>query len=169
MSLMVAKILGLALLAALVGACLGWWVARRHLEEMSLEHSRQRNDWAQWRQELDRRLAERPSPDWTPVMHRLGALEKAIGGIRLPTPEPTNLRPVLDAVASLRRPDLQAVNLEPLHARLLAVEDAIRRIHIPAPRETDLSPLMASLLQLQRMVGALRLPPPAGTSAESGP
>lgn len=167
MSLLVVKIAGLALLAALLGACLGWWMARRHLQELALEHARQRADWAQWRQELDRRLAERQSPDFTPVMHRLGALEKAVGGIRLPTPEPINLRPVLDAVASLRRPDLQPVNLEPLHARLLAVEDSIRRIHIPVPRETDLSPLMASLLQLQRMVGAQRQPPAAGAIPET--
>ena len=162
MSPMVAKISALMLLAALLGCVLGWWVARRHLQELSLERARQQHEWAQWRQELDRRLAERSAPDWTPVMHRLGALEKAIGGIRLPTPEPINLRPVLDAVASLRRPDLQPINLEPLHARLLAMEDAVRRIHMPVHRETDLSPLMASLLQLQRMVGAL------GTAAAPG-
>ncbi len=158
MSYLLVQMAVLMLLATLLGGMVAWWLAKQRIADLLAERTRLHEECAQWRRQIERQLAEPPGPDWTPVMHRLGALEKAIGSIRLPTPEPINLRPVLDAVASLRRPDLQPINLEPLHARLLALEDSIRRLHLPTPREADLQPLMASLLQLQRAVAALRGP-----------
>lgn len=176
MSLLFAQMAFLLLLAALLGGVCAWWLAQRRLQAVSADHTQLQNEWAQWRQLIDHRLAERPDPDWTPLMHRLGAIEKAVSSIRLPTPEPTNLRPVLDAVASIRMqppPVIPAAQLEPLHGRLLsmethlaalfsrlgAVENRLANLRIPEPMAApNLQPLMASLLELQRAVAALRVP-----------
>ncbi len=156
MSLLLAKIALLMLVAAGLGGLVAWWLVRRQLQAMAAEQARHQADWALWRQQIDRRLDERPEPDWSPLMHRLTALEKAVSGIRLPTPEPTNLRPVLDAVASIRWPEVPKVNLEAVQARLLAIEESIRGT---AQAASSLQPLMASLLELQRAVAAIRIAP----------
>lgn len=174
----------LLLLAALLGGLAAWWLAQRRLQAVNAGHTRLQTEWAQWRQLVERRLAERPDPDWTPLMHRLGAIEKAVGSIRLPTPESTNLRPVLDAVAAMRvqaPPVFPAAQLDPLHARLLsiethlsalfsrlgAVENRLAHLRIPEPMAApNLQPLMASLLELQRAVAALR--GPAAGAADGG-
>ena len=135
-----AKLALLMLGSALLGGLCAWWLARRHFErrfELHLadgaaEHQRLQAEWVQWRQQVDRRLAAPADPDWTPLLQRLGAVEKALHGIRLPTPEPTNLRPVIDAVASMRVPSTAAV---------------------------DLQPMMTGLMELQRAVATLRMPP----------
>ena len=142
-------------LATLCGGFIGWWLQHRRLVELRLEHSKQQYEWVQWRRHIERRLAEPPAPDWTPVLHRLGGVEKAILGIRFPSPEPTNLRPVLDAIASIRMPEAPAVNLEPLHNRLLGLEDAVRRIGITPPaavKEIDLSGLLSRLASVESIV-----------------
>ncbi len=131
-----AKLALLLLVAALLGGLCAWWLAQRrferHMADVAREHQRRQDEWAQWQQLVDRRLAAAAEPDWTPLLQRLGAVEKAINGIRLPTPEPTNLRPVMDAVASIRQP------------------------RVPA---ADLQPMMTGLMELQRAVAALRVPP----------
>ncbi len=184
MSLLFAQMAFWLLLAALLGGVCAWWLAQRRLQALNAEHTRLQNEWVQWRQLIERRLAERPEPDWTPLMHRLGAIEKAVGNIRLPTPESTNLRPVLDAVASIRLqapPVFPAAQLDPLHARLLsiethlsglfsrlgAVENRLAHLRLPEPMAApNLQPLMASLLELQRAVAALR--GPAAGAADGG-
>lgn len=128
MSVLLAKVTLLMLAASLLGGLLAWWLVRRDFKALAAEQARHEGDWALWRRQLDRRLVERTAPDLTPLLHRFGAIEKAIGSIRLPTPEPTNLRPVLDAVASIRLPEGLKANLDPLHARLLALEGAINGI-----------------------------------------
>lgn len=128
MSVLLAEVTLLLLAAALPGALLAWWLVRRDFKALAAELARHEGDWGLWRQQVDRRLAERADPYLTPLLHRLSAIEKAVASIRVPTPEPTNLRPVLDAVASIRLADGLKANLEPLHARLRALEGAINGI-----------------------------------------
>lgn len=149
MPFLFAKISFLLLLSAVLGGMVAWWLASRHFGQVGVELKAQQDEWRQWRSQIDRRLGERPEPDWTPLLQRLGSLERAVGSIRLPVPESTNLRPVLDAVASLRLHDAPVVNLEPLHARLLALEDSLRR-HAPVAAQSldatvDLSPVLSRL------------------------
>ena len=166
MSFLLAKISFLLLLAALFGGLFGWWLARRHFEDVTAHHAQLQDEWRQWRSQIERRLGEPTEPDWTPVMQRLGSIERAIGSIRLPAVEPTNLRPVLDAVASIRLPPAQErppLDLAPVISRMAQLEAAVRGIVIPAPvhtnvAATDLQPLMANLLELQRAVAALHAP-----------
>ena len=167
MPLLISKIAFLLMLGAVLGGLFAWWLAHRHFEDVTVEHTRLHEEWRQWRSQIERRLGERPAePDWSPLVQRMGAIERAIGGIRFPAPEPTNLRPVLDAVASIRLPSptaAQPVNLEPLISRVTQLESTVRSIVIPAPVHTtlaapDLQPVMASLLELQRAVAKLRPP-----------
>jgi hypothetical protein len=125
MSVWSVKVSLLLLTAALLGGLLAWWLVRRDLRTMAAEQARHHADGASWRQQTDRRLAARSDPDLTPLMDRLAAIEKALGNIRLPTPEPINLRPVLDAVASIRLHDPLKATLDAMHVRLLALEMAI--------------------------------------------
>ncbi len=155
----------LLLLAALSGAAVAaWWLGRR-FQQASAEQARQQAEWQTWRLQIERRLAERREPDLTPLVQRLAGLEKAVGSIRLPTPEPTNLRPVLDAIASIRLPAAPAVNLEPLHNRLLGLEDAIRQMGtpaatpapaVPAAREAELAGVVAQLGAIEQQLARLR-------------
>lgn len=158
MSPLLAEIAFLMVLALLCGGFIGWWLQRNRLEQLSREHQQQQEEWGQWRRLVERRLAEPPAPDWTPVLQRVGGVEKAVAAIRFPSPEPTNLRPVLDAVASIRMPEAPAVNLEPLHNRLLGLEDAIRRIGIAptaAAQGMDLSDVLSRLASLESSVKAV--------------
>jgi uncharacterized protein HemX len=155
MSFLLAEVAFLLALAILCGGFVGWWLQRRRLVEQSQEHQQLQEDWGLWRRHIERRLAEPPVPDWTPMLQRLGAVEKAIGAIRFPSPEPTNLRPVLDAIASVRMPEAPAVNLEPLNNRLLGLEDAIGRIGVtPAatPQAVDLSDVLSRLASVESCV-----------------
>ncbi len=145
------------LLAALVGGFgTALWMRQRLAQTAALQ-AQEAELWGTWRAQVEKRLAERREPDWTPVLQRLGALEKAIGNVRLPTPEPTNLRPVLDALASIRLPVPPAVNLDPLHTRLLGLEDAIRLQGAPAAnRGGDLSGVLARLTEIEQHLARLR-------------
>jgi uncharacterized protein HemX len=159
---MSASLVLLLLLAALLGGAVAAWWVRRSAQQASAEQARQQVEWDTWRLQIERRLAERREPDLTPLVQRLAALEKAVGSIRLPTPEPTNLRPVLDAIASIRLPAAPAVNLEPLHNRLLGLEDAIRIMGTPtaapapAAREADLAGVVARLGAIEQHLARLR-------------
>jgi hypothetical protein len=156
MSFLLAKMAFWLLFAALFGGLIAWWLTQRHFVGLSTEQRRQQGEWNEWRQHIEQRLAQPAQPDWAPVMQRLGQLDQAINGIHLPVPEPTNLRPVLDAVATLRMPEVAPVNLEPLNMRLQALEHAVKQIVIPASAAApNLQPLMASLLELQRAVAVL--------------
>ncbi len=166
MSVLLAKVTLLMLAASLLGGLLAWWLVRRDFKAVAAEQARHEGDWALWRQQFDRRLVERTDPDLTPLLHRLGEIEKTIGSIRLPTPEPTNLRPVLDAVASIRLPEGLKANLDPLHARLLALEGAIKGIAATAalpPTESGpstLTGLAGRLDAIEARLAELRPPGP---------
>ena len=178
MSSVSAQLVFLLLASALLGGLCAWWLAQRRFDrcvaDAAAERQRLQDDWGQWRQQMDHRLAAPTGPDWTPLLQRLGAVEKAVHGIRLPTPEAINLRPVIDAVASMRLPGPSAVDLQPLHARLQALESdlavvlshlgaletRLSNLRLPEPTAApNLQPMMTGLLELQRAVAALRMPP----------
>lgn len=163
MSLLIAQIALLMLVSALLGGVVAAWLVRRSLQALTDEQVRQHGAWTQWRQQIEQRLAERPEPDLAPLVQRLAALEKAVGGIRLPTPEPTNLRPVLDAVASIRLPEPPKPNLEPLNARLLQLEEAVKATAMPASmlaKEVELTALISRLGAIENQLSRLRMPDP---------
>lgn len=80
MTLLLAKIIGLLVLAALFGAWLArWWLLRRY-EDVTLQYTSWQNDWASWRKGLEARLspAGRGGVDMAPLLARLDAIESAI-------------------------------------------------------------------------------------------
>lgn len=80
MTLLLAKIIGLLVLAALFGAWLARWWLLRHYEDVTLQYASWQNDWAQWRKGLEARLspAGRSGVDLAPLLARLDAIESAI-------------------------------------------------------------------------------------------
>lgn len=103
MTLLLAKIIGLLVLAALFGAWLARWWIMRHYEDVTLQYTSLQSDWASWRKSLDNRLspAGRSGIDLAPLLARLDAIESAIARMQLsreaapsppPTPEPTRRR-----------------------------------------------------------------------------
>lgn len=102
MGFLLAKILFLLIVAAAAGALLAWWWFRRHYEDVTFEYSRSREEWDSWRRGFEERLAARPEVDLRPLREQLAALEQAVRAIEIPQPRPTDLTPVLAAVAALR-------------------------------------------------------------------
>lgn len=102
MGFLLAKILFLLIVAAAAGALLAWWWFRRHYEDVTLDYSRAREEWDSWRVSFEERVAARPEVDLRPLLRQLGALEQAVRAIEIPQPRPTDLTPVLAAVAALR-------------------------------------------------------------------
>jgi hypothetical protein len=102
MGFLLAKILFLLIVAAAAGALLAWWWFRRHYEDVTFEYSRSREDWDSWRRSFEERLAARPEVDLRPLRAQLAALEQAVRAIEIPQPRPTDLTPVLSALAALR-------------------------------------------------------------------
>jgi predicted flap endonuclease-1-like 5' DNA nuclease len=160
MSFLLAKILLLLLLAALLGAWLTRWWLRRHYEDVSVEYIGLREDWARWRKGLDEKLG-RPPVDLEPLAGRLSVLERAVRGIDIPQPQPTDLSPVLAAVSAIRMPEVPRVDLAPLADRLGALEQRVAAIRMPEPTPpTDLSPVLQRLADVQQRVGAIVIPAP---------
>jgi hypothetical protein len=104
MGFLLAEILFLLIVAAAAGALLAWWWFRRHYEDVTFEYSRSREEWDSWRRSFEERLAARPEIDLRPLREQLAALEQAVRAIEIPAPRPTDLTPVLAALAALRPP-----------------------------------------------------------------
>ena len=164
MSYLLAKIVFLLLLAAVLGGCFAWWLLRRRFEDVTVQHTSVQRDWAAWRQGLDAKLAHPPVVDLDPVNTRLQSLEAGVRAIEIPRHVPTDLSPVLAAVAAVRiPPPAPPVDLAPVQTRLVDLEKLVRGIVIPAPKEPDLSAVVARLASLESHVTGLRMPeaPPA--------
>ncbi len=162
MSYLLAKIVFLLLLAALFGAWLAWWAARRRYEDVTVEYTSWQSDWARWRKSLDEKLANPPVANLEPVLARLHSLEADVRGIHIPHHTPTDLSPVLSAMAALRMPEpTPPTDLAPLQSRLGALDAFVRGIIIPPPKEPDFAPLLARLDGLESRVGGIRMPEPA--------
>lgn len=102
MGFLLAKILFCLVVAAAAGALLAWWWFRRHYEDVTFEYSRSREEWDSWRRSFEERVAARPEVDLRPLLQRLAALEQSVRAIEIPQPRPTDLTPVLAALAALR-------------------------------------------------------------------
>src|SRR5690348_7375599 len=110
MSFLLAKILFLLVLAAACGAGFAYWWFRRHYEDVTLEYSRSREEWAAWRLGFEERLAARPAMEKRlpaiehalfPVQTRLDELESAVRAFHVPPPQTLDLTPVLEALGTL--------------------------------------------------------------------
>ncbi|MGH8132938.1 MAG: hypothetical protein ACRETP_06855, partial [Steroidobacteraceae bacterium] len=172
------------------GAFAYWWFRRRY-QDVTPEYTRGRQEIEEWRRGFEERLAERPPVDLHPLSRQVAALDAAVRAMHIPQPEPTDLRPVLDAIAGIRMPervDLAPVQLRldtlesrvaelrmpepspapdftPLERRLAALEDAVRSIQVPPAQTVDLSLVLERLGTLQSRV---ENPPPPGVEVRDG-
>jgi predicted flap endonuclease-1-like 5' DNA nuclease len=169
MGFLLAKILILLAVAAVGGALFAYWWFRRHYEDITLEYTRSRDEWSNWRRSFEERLAARPAVDLHPLSQQLAGVDAAVRAINIPQPQATDLGPVLSAVervdlaplqarlevieqriSSLRMPDTPAaVDLAPTLARLESLEQAVRAIHVPPAQPVDLSPVLERLSAMQ--------------------
>ncbi len=175
MGFLVAKILFLMALAAASGGLLAYWWFRRHYEDVTLDYTRGREEWAAWRRGFEERLAARPSVDLEPVTAQIEAVHGAVSEL----PPAPDLAPLQGRVDELARrigeiripaaPDLAPTEqrlmaiehaLFPLQTRLDELESAVRALRVPESRTTDLTPVLAHLAALQA-----RLENPAAASA----
>ena len=74
MGFLLAKILVLLVIATVCGALFTYWWFRRHYEDITLEYTRSRTDWADWRRSLEARLSARPEADVAPLREQLQAV-----------------------------------------------------------------------------------------------
>jgi hypothetical protein len=153
------QIVFLLLIAALLGGCFAWWLARRRFRNLSAEYAQMRGDWSQWRRDFEARLGERPQHDLAPVLAQLRAVEAAIGGIRLPEYEAPDLTPVLDAVGAIHIPVVEPVDLAPIESRLAKLAAALAAIRIPeAARPVDFAPVYGRIDRLEHAVRSIVIP-----------
>lgn len=191
MAFLLLKIIGLLLLAALFGALLmRWWLQRQQVD-ITTEYTAMQGDWMQWRRALDQRLAGLQGADLSPLLSRLGDVERAVQGIELPRPAPTDLSPVLARVAEVEQavraiklpqarevdlgPVLTAVgairmpavpppvDLAPLQQRVQALDARIAALRMPEAQTVDLMPLTSRLAEVERAVKSIELPKPVAT------
>jgi predicted flap endonuclease-1-like 5' DNA nuclease len=154
MGFLLAKILLLLAAAAAGGALFTWWWFRRHYEDVTLEHTRSREEWQAWRLGFEERLAQRPEVDLEPLLVRLTGLEAAVQRIDLPTLAPTEKR--LTAIEHA---------LFPVQTRLDALESAVRSVHIPPAQTIDLGPVLE---RLEALRSRLEAPPRPGVAVREG-
>jgi hypothetical protein len=77
MGLLLTKIAGLLVLAAVFGAWLArWWMLRRY-EDVTTQYTAWQRDWVNWRNGLDARLGLSQRPDMQVLMARLDAIERS--------------------------------------------------------------------------------------------
>jgi predicted flap endonuclease-1-like 5' DNA nuclease len=130
MGFLLAKILLLLIAAAVCGALLAWWWFRRHYEDVTVEYTRSRAEWAAWRQDFEERLAARPPLDLEPLagqlQKRLDEIERRIGDIPMP-----QLPPAPDLAPTEKR--LMAIEhaLFPVQTRIDQLESAVRALRVP--------------------------------------
>ena len=141
MGFLLAKILLLLAVAAVCGALFSYWWLRRHYEDVTLEYMRSRDEAVAWRHGFEERLE---------------ALDAAIRGIRIPQAQPSDLTPVLNAVAAIRIPEPRpAPDLSPIDKRLTAIEHALFPVQTrldelaSAVRGVNLMPVLERLDALQ--------------------
>jgi uncharacterized protein HemX len=147
MGFLVAKILFLLVLAAACGAALAYWWFRRRYEDITVEYARWREQLSAWRSGFEERLAARPEVDLQPLWEQVASVDEAVRAI--PEPRPTDLTPVLDAIARIRIPE--RVDLAPVQLRLDNLESQVAGLAAPAP-PVDLGPALERLARLEQTV-----------------
>jgi predicted flap endonuclease-1-like 5' DNA nuclease len=168
MGLLLAKTLGLMLVAAACGAWFAYWWFRRNYQDVTLEYTHWREEWDAWRHAFEERLAARPPADLTPLSEQVAAVDAAVRDIHIP--KPPDLAPVLSAVAAIPLP--QRVDLNPVLSRLESVEKRLGELLLREP--ADLEPVLGQLAVLQsrldgRHAAPAAAPAPAQASAEAEP
>jgi hypothetical protein len=149
MGFLLAKIVILLALAAACGALLAWWWFRRHYQDVTLEYTQSRDEWAAWRGSFEERLAARPGVDLEPLTGRLAALEGAVQTLGTPAPD---LRPTEKRLMAIEHA------LFPVQTRLDELESAVRGFHVPPPQALDLTPVLERLAALESRLENPRAP-----------
>lgn len=135
MGFLVAKILFLLVLAAACGAVFAYWWFRRHYEDVTLEYTRSRDEWATWRSNFEERLAARPEVDLTSVSEQLSTLHEAVRALER--------GPIEKRLTAIEHA------LFPVQTRLDELEGAVRAFHVPPPQTLDLTPVLERLGTLE--------------------
>jgi len=161
MGFLLAKILGLLLVAAACGAWFSYWWFRRNYQDVTLEYTRWREEWTAWRRDFEERLVERPAVDLQPVSQQIAAVDAAVRGIHIP--KPPDLSPVLSAVSAIHVPVPERVDLEPLHDRLDAMEQRLAEI---TAQQREVGSLLEQLAALYAKLET-SAPTPAATAPEA--
>jgi predicted flap endonuclease-1-like 5' DNA nuclease len=162
MGFLLAKILGLLLVAAACGAWFSHWWFRRNYQDVTLEYTRWREEWTAWRRDFEERLAERPAVDLQPVSQQIAAVDAAVRGIHIP--KPPDLSPVLSAVSAIHIPVPERVDLEPLHDRLDAMEQRLAEI---TAQQREVGSLLEQLAALYAKLETSASPPAAAMESEA--
>jgi hypothetical protein len=154
MGFLLAKMLFLLIVAAAAGALLAWWWFRRHYEDVTFEYARAREEWERWRDGFEERLAARPEIDLRPLLQQLVVLEQAVRAIEIPPPRPTDLTPVLAALAALRPAGPRAAAARP--AERIDLAPAPEQLRLDDPEEEGLAALGAPEPSAAEAPGALQ-------------
>jgi hypothetical protein len=149
MGFLLAKILVLLVLAASCGGLLAWWWFRRHYQDVTLEYTQSRDEWAAWRRDFEERLAARPAVDLEPLTTRFAALEAALQALESSVPD---LRPTEKRLMAIEHA------LFPVQTRLDELESAVRGFHVPPPQALDLTPVLERLATLESRLENPRVP-----------
>jgi predicted flap endonuclease-1-like 5' DNA nuclease len=153
MGFLLAKILVLLALAAVCGAFFTYWWFRRHYEDITLEYTRSRTDWADWRRSLEARLTAPPGADLAPLSAQLQAVEDAVQA--LPLAAGADLAPLtarLEAIeARLAQPPAAEGPLADgagVAERLASLEALMRRLAERSPA-AELTPIDKRLMAIE--------------------
>src|SRR5262249_44434220 len=134
MGFLLTKILFLLAIATACGGLFSYWWFRRHYEDVTLEYTRSRTEWAAWRRSLEERLGARPQVDLAPLRVQMQAVEDAVRS--LPHPGPTDLVPLEARLEGIER---RLGALRPAEGaagvseRLAALETLVRRLAERSP------------------------------------
>jgi|GEM_PF-7019160 len=97
MTILLFKIFVLLLVAAVLGALLGYWWCRRYYEDVTSEYNKMEKEREQWRSSLESRM------DLTPLNERIDALERAVKDIKIPPATTIDLEPIQTHLAAMEK------------------------------------------------------------------
>lgn len=97
MTILLFKIFVLLLVAAVLGALLGYWWCRRYYEDVTSEYNRLEKEREQWRSSLESWM------DLTPLNERIDALERAVKDIKIPPATTIDLEPIQTQLAAMEK------------------------------------------------------------------
>ncbi len=151
---LILQILVLMLLAALLGAALAYWWLRRNYEDVTETHDH-------LMEEVRQRLAslgpvDGGQLDLAPTESRLGAIERALSGLRLPEPDLSPLNQRLDMLVSQVRTS-DPGGAQRVETRIERIEQAITTLagRIQQQQPPNLQPIEIRLARLEQSLAAV--------------
>jgi predicted flap endonuclease-1-like 5' DNA nuclease len=171
MGFLLAKILFLLAIATVCGGLFSYWWFRRHYEDVTLEYTRSRAEWAAWRRSFEERLGALPEVDLAPLSLQMQAVEDAVRA--MPQAGGADLAPLADRLEGIegRLGELRAADgaAAGFGERLAGLEGLLRKLAERSPAadltgidkrlmaiEHALFPVQSRLDELESAVRGLR-------------